>query len=254
MKKQLLLIALLFAALNLSAQQVENADFENWEPDENSGGEKPINWIAGTSCDNPEEVCFGFIMKDEKDNGYGAHIWGRGELTYNALFSAKPTQLSFWYKGNEGKVNIKILSIETAEAVSENDIVGQGSFTLSDAESYTKIEVPIVYKNQSESKSIQIEFIGQTNSDFSIDDIELIYSVDALTDKEITEIAGSNVVTSSLVLKKSVDELSVYNTSGMLVLTDINTQRADFSNLSEGLYMVTLKKGNAMGTLKVIKN
>ncbi|MBO9699858.1 MAG: T9SS type A sorting domain-containing protein [Sporocytophaga sp.] len=256
MRTQLLLFALFFTSLNLSAQQIENSNFEIWVFDDNSGRKKPSgNWMASTSCFNPEEVCSGFILKDDQGKtGAGARIIGRGLLKYNAPFSAKPSKISFWYKGNGGKIDVNVLSLETYEAVNPSDIIGHGSSFLVDAGSFTNIELPLTYDNLEEAKSIQIEFAGQNNSDFSFDELELIYEVNAITDIKIAEILGSNIVTSSLILKNNVDELSVYNTFGKRLLSATQVRAIDITNLPEGLYIVVLRKDNFIGTIKVIKN
>lgn len=255
MRKQFLLIVLLFASLNLCAQQIENSSFEIWVFDDNSGRKKPGgNWMASLSCFDSEEACSGLLLKDDEGKiGFGAHIMGRGVLKYNSPFSAKPSKLSFWYKGNGGRIYVNIISIDAYEPISDSDIIGRGDSTLADAESFTNIEIPISYENTGEVKSILIEFSGQDNSNFSFDEIELAYDVNGIADQKITEILGSNIVFSSLMLKNKVDELSVYNTSGVLVLSASVTQTVDLSKLSEGLYIITLKKGNTIGTLKVIK-
>ncbi|WP_028981344.1 T9SS type A sorting domain-containing protein [Sporocytophaga myxococcoides] len=256
MRKQLLLIALLLASLNLSAQQIENSNFENWVFDDNTGRKKPGgNWMASLSCFDPDEVCSGLLLRDDDGKtGFGAHILGRGVLKYNAAFDAKPSKLSFWYKGNGGRVYVKIISMGAYEPINDSDIIGSGVSTLADAESFTNIEIPISYENTGQVKSILIEFSGQDNSDFSFDEIELIYEVNGIADLRITKILGSNIVTSSLILKDKVDELCIYNTSGRVVLSATETQAADISNLPEGLYILTLRKDSAIGTIKVIKN
>jgi len=264
MKKQLLFIASLFTAFSLSAQQIENPGFESWETDENEVEIPSGHWMSISECPIPT-FCVIFPNKAEGHTGFGAKIQAQGlpagaaPLAYSGPFTSKPTKLIFWYQSTKPLTAGAILSkgdpftedaVETAIGFGESDLLAASTFT--------KIEIPIIYKNDDATDSIGIGFtFGEqelsTEDYFIIDDVELSYEVTGLSEKQMAQIVGSNVVTSSLNLKESVEALNVYNTSGVQVLSAANTQAADFSSLPEGLYMVTLKKGNSMGTMKVIK-
>jgi hypothetical protein len=267
MKKQLLFIASLFMAFSLSAQQIENPGFESWETDED-GIEFPSgNWFSASQCLTPA-LCVEFPIKAEGHTGFGAKIQVQSfggtlvemPLFYSGALSSKPTKLIFWYQSTKPiTAGIMITNGVLSDLEDpELEATGFGAADLEAASAFTKIEVPIIYKNEDATDSIGIGFtFGEQElsaSDyFVIDEIELSYEVTGLSNQQMAQIIGSNVVTSSLNLKESVEELNIYNTSGVQVLSAANTQSANFSSLPEGLYMVTLKKGNSVGTMKVLK-
>ncbi|MCR6637874.1 MAG: hypothetical protein NVV82_02455 [Sporocytophaga sp.] len=254
MKKQLLFIASLFTAFSLSAQQIENPGFESWETDENEIEIPSGHWFSISECLSPT-FCIIFPNKAEGHTGFGAKIQAQGipasaaPLAYSGPFTSKPTKLTFWYQSTKPVTAFAILS--KGEPFTEDaaeEAIGFGGSELEPASAFTKIEIPITYKNEDATDSIGIGFtFGEqelsTEDYFIIDDVELSYEVTGLSNQQMAQIIGSNVVTSSLNLKESVEELNVYNTSGLQVLNAANIQIVDFSRLPEGLYMVTLKKG-----------
>lgn len=270
MKKPLLFIASLFAAFSISAQQLENPGFESWETDEDDIEFPTGPWFTFSVCANigPVKECAIYLYKTEGKTGNGSKIQaedhGEGAqappLLYSGPLASKPTKMTFWYKSTKPIIAGVILTKGEPLNVDEpeTEAPGYGELDLQPASTFTKIEVPITYKNDDVTDSIGIGFnFGEqelsTEDYFIVDDVTLSYEVAGLSDKQMAQIIGSNIVTSSLNLKESVEELHVYNTSGIQVLSAANTQTADFSSLTEGLYMVTLKKGNAIGTMKVIK-
>lgn len=268
MKKQLLFIASLFTAFNLFAQQIENPGFESWETDENEVEVPSGNWFSASQCIAPT-LCVAFPIKAEGHTGLGAKIQVQSfggniielPLFYSGPLASKPTKLIFWYQSTKPITAGIIISKGDPSNLDDPELeaTGFGESDLEAASAFTKIEIPVTYQNDDATDSVGIGFtFGEQELSaedyFVIDDIELSYDVTGLSDKQMAQIIGSNIITSSLNLKESVEELSVYNTSGVQVLTSANTQTVDFSSLPEGLYMVTLKKGNSIGTMKVIKN
>ncbi|WP_028981346.1 T9SS type A sorting domain-containing protein [Sporocytophaga myxococcoides] len=269
MKKQLLFIASLFTAFSLSAQQLENPGFESWETDED-GIEVPTgNWFTFSFCLEFGDLkeCAVYLSKTEGVTGYGAKIQAEDHgdgpsampLFYDNALSSKPTKMTFYYKSTKPlTAGIIVTKGEPLNVDELTDATGYGQSILAPVSSFTKVEIPLTYNNDDATDSVGVVFtLGEqeltTDDYFVIDDVSLSYGVAGLSEKQMAQIIGSNIVTSSLNLKETVEELNVYNTSGTQVFNASNTQTADFSTLPEGLYMVTLKKGNSMGTMKVIK-
>ncbi len=266
MKKQLLFIASLFTAFNLSAQQLDNPGFESWGVNENQNAFLTGHWDSPSICQSPKS-CYYFLGTVPGRSGFAARIYAYNNgfkvisspLLYSGPLASKPSKLTFWYKSTKPlTAGIIITKGEPLNVEELTDATGYGQSIVVPAQSFTKVEIPLIYQREEATDSVGVVFtFGEqelSSSDyFIIDDVELSYEVTGLSDKQMIQMIGSNIVTSSLNLKESVEELIVYNTSGVQVLNAVNTQAADFSSLPEGLYMVTLKKGNSMGTMKVIK-
>lgn len=266
MKKQLLFIASLFTAFSLSAQvQFGNSNFEKWSTDIESGSEQPTSWMPATDCD--VEPCLVYSKKTtDSHSGNAVKIITlkdseSGEVTSGVIgamgytFDDKPSKVTFWYKSSA--------MIAATIQLTDGDIgsstpVGQGIGIFSASSEFKKAEFDIVYNSDNApffmalGVSLADEELSE-NDYLIIDDVELVFDVASISDKQMTDLVGSNIISSTLSLKSNVDELYVYNSTGTLVISAANTQGADFSNLPEGLYMVTLKKGNAVGSMKVIK-
>ncbi|WP_028981345.1 T9SS type A sorting domain-containing protein [Sporocytophaga myxococcoides] len=272
MKKQLLFIASLFTAFSLSAQsQLPNSDFEIWETNAEFDIVEPKDWIAPSICATFQEFnsCVLFFEKSQGHSGFAVKVITRKDsqteefntlpLLYGDVFSDKPEKVTFWYKSTKNVSANAFLSSGDFFEDENADEVGAGGIEANTSGDFKKAEFPISYVQGKTHDHFYLAFtFGEeeelTADDyFIIDDVQLSYGLAGLSDKQMTQIIGSNVITSSLNLKESVEELNVYNTSGVQVLNVTNTQAADFSSLPEGLYMVTLKKGNSMGTIKVIK-
>ncbi|GAL83891.1 hypothetical protein CHU_0740 [Sporocytophaga myxococcoides] len=267
MKKQLLFIASIFTAFNLSAQQLDNASFESWEVNENQNAFLTGHWDSPSICQSPKS-CYYFLGATSGRSGRAAKIYAYNNgfevvsspLQYYGPLASKPSKLTFWYKSTKPlTAGIIITKGEPLDVNELTDATGYGQSIVLPAESFTKVEIPLIYQKEEATDSVGVIFtFGKqelSSSDyFIIDDVELSYEVTGLSDKQMIQMIGSNIVTSSLNLKESVEALNVYNTSGIQVFSSVNTQNADFSSLPEGLYMVILKKGNSMGTMKVLKN
>jgi hypothetical protein len=273
MKKQLLFIALLFTAFSLSAQtQLPNSDFEIWETSPEFDIVEPKDWFAPSVCASFGEIssCVLFFEKSQGTTGFAVKVTTRKDseteeynslpLLYGDAFSDKPEKIVFWYKSSKDVLaNALLSSGDFFEDEENSEEVAAGGTKVSYSETFKKAEFPIFYIEGKTHDHFYLVFSfdedeALTAEDyFIIDDVQLSYGLASLSNQQMAQIIGSNVVTSSLNLKESVEELNIYNTSGVQVLSAANTQSADFSSLPEGLYMVTLKKGNSVGTMKVIK-
>ncbi|GAL83890.1 hypothetical protein MYP_1118 [Sporocytophaga myxococcoides] len=266
MKKQLLFIASLFAAFNLSAQtQLPNSNFEEWSTDEESESEQPTSWLPATDCDVTPCLVYSEKTTDSHSGSAVKIITLKdsesGEVSSSVLgafvfpFADKPTKVTFWYKSSAtAGATIQLNTGNIFAPVT----VGQGIGIFSASTEFKKAEFDVTYSSEDAplfvifGVSLADDEISETDY-IIIDDVQLVYDVTSISNKQMADLVGSNIVTNSLNLKSNVDELYVYNSSGILALSAANTQNADFSSLPEGLYMVTLKKGNSVGTMKVIK-
>lgn len=263
MKKQLLFISSLFLSLNLSAQkQLPNPSFEDWE---STGAEveEPMSWLAPSDC---EEGCEYYYEKVQ-DGHTGLAIKLKAVesdpddvqplMLIEENFLAKPLKVSFWYKSSCA-VRCAV-AMSAGPIFSEEEVaVGEGLITAPPSGTFVKAEVPILYSEDKAPEHLLLVFAlargGLTSTDYVIiDDVNLIYGLTSINNPLMTDVAGSNVVSDKLELKSEVDELQIFNSSGMLVSTATNSKVVDTSDLSEGLYLVSLMKGDSFGTMKILK-
>jgi len=265
MKEPLLLITSLFLSLSLSAQkQLPNPGFEDWEKSwEDPDTEEPVSWLAPSDCEGPCEYYY-----EKVQNGHtGLAIKIKAVksdpndvqplMLIEENFLEKPLKVSFWYKSS---CSIRCaVGVSAGPIFSEDEVaVGEGLITAAPSGTYVKAEVPIVYTEEEAPEHLLLVFAlapgGLTSTDFVIiDDVELSYGLTSISNPLMSEVIGSNVVSDKLELKSQVDELQMFNSSGMLVLTATNTRVIDTSVLPEGLYLVSLKKGESFGTMKILK-
>ncbi|WP_028980724.1 T9SS type A sorting domain-containing protein [Sporocytophaga myxococcoides] len=263
MKKQLLFISSLFLSLTLSAQkQLPNPSFEEWQ---NTGAEveEPLSWLAPSDC---EEGCEYYYEKVQ-DGHTGLAIKLKAVesdpddvqplMLIEEDFLAKPLKVTFWYKSST-EIRCAI-AMSAGPIFSEEEIaVGEGLITAPPSGTFVKAEVPILYSEDKAPEHLLLVFAlargGLTSTDFVIiDDVELSYGLTSISNPLMTEVVGSNMISDRLELKSVVDEVQIFNSSGMLVLKATKSTVIDTSVLSEGLYMVSLKKGESFGTIKVLK-
>lgn len=212
-------------------------------------------------------MCIGNLLKSDGHTGNGARIFARQfseaasasapPLYFVSSFSHKPVKLSFWYKSTKNLIGVIALS-KGDPLADDPTFAGIGQITAGPSIEFTRVEVPIKYNDQITYDSIAISFrfanqLLTSDDYFIMDDLELGYDLASITSKRMREIVNSNIVTSSLNLNETVDEITILNTSGTEILNQHNTQSVDFSKLPEGFHIIMIKTENAVGKMKVIK-
>lgn len=276
MKTILLSIAAFAAILNVSAQQLSNPGFEDWSYDDEWEVSEPDHWAPPSACMALNEVktCKLFYSQstDAHSGDAAIKVFAKddeqtAEIDTETLpliymgenLSARPAKVVFWYKSNKAISAIALVQNNREEEGELEENIGTGMGTFTAASTYKKAEVTMFYESTEAPAHfiLMFTFEGEDYADndyFIIDDVELVYTDVTGTQKQkVTEIIGSNIIESHLELKNQVEEITVFNTTGMEVLSVNDANTVDFSNLSEGLYMVSLKTGNALQTLKVFK-
>jgi len=207
MKKGLFIIAALFAAGTVTAQQVPNGGFENWT---NFGGyEDPDSWAtvniisllggpitvskstdahSGTYALESKTVVSDLGMPGNTDTIQGIAMLGNsdpmaGEATPGAAFSGTPDSLVGWYKLTSPNnipcfVNcvLSYWNNGTREEIAAAIFIGTGN------NAYQRFSVPVNYFSNATPDTIAMFVLNTTDGELEVDnvllldDLEFIYN------------------------------------------------------------------------------
>lgn len=274
-------ISTLFLGIALSVgafaqQQISNAGFENW-----SGTPlRPTGWDTWESISNG--ALSGYAVKDTTPNNFregkasikltsdSATIQGKptllaGIAEYYGTFTGLPDTLKFFYKYSPGSGDSAVISINTyrydASSSSYVDYL-DGSVVLdSTGGVWYSIFVPLEYQGNVTGSPDSIAFTlssskGLTNkgtkgSIVRFDDIRFTYKTTVGIQEATLTYAGlkffPNPATTKINFDGSVSlvghEFKVFSLDGKTVLSTImNSNSADVSQLSKGLYIFEVNK------------
>lgn len=212
---------------------------------------------------------FGFPMIDT------TAVAAIGEFTpqgpqYGTPFTGRPQKLSFYYKYSPGTYPVGI--VDTGQVLvklrSQDSNIGEGvmKFYGNAVTQYTYAEIPITYWSQSTPDTLVIDiassvtgfsqcdvchFANQIGSELIIDKMEFVYSsgINNLKGDNNFITIYPNPTSGKITLEinntnHSDLTINIYNVTGNLVKSEMlkqNTRQINIGDLSNGVYIVTIK-------------
>lgn len=271
--KLFLAIAFLFSGI-ITAQNVPNGSFEEWETNM-QGGEEPVGWMAPMNSSAFSNI----LQVPGYDGDYAVELHPiniGGGVTAAYLFSepfevdTRYAKLSGYVKGNPQGGDT--LYIVVGMYVGQEDIVGAGAgFFAQTQGNFVPFNINIYYENSTVPDSCIITFFagnseGTANPETTFTVDNLSFSGVAGVD-ELSPVFGSigspypSPASSELTIPFVLNEpdalsLSVFDLQGRMILkreaetftTGQNEIRLNISNLQSGMYLYMLTPSDGIST------
>jgi hypothetical protein len=292
MKHTFTILAFVFFALFVNAQQVPNNSFELWQTAD-EGHEDPVSWGTANSTTNvfPINKVTTEKTNDAYDGSFAAMLTSKTVLTFVApgFITLGQFDIDLWTQvtsitgGIEYNLYPDKLTAFVKYAPAEGDFFRLGMWMLRDdgtevpdtvatalydgsesLDEYTFISVDVDYRNEFEPEILNIIAISSNpdnpvaGSILHIDKIELEYST-GIVNYQASKLSvfpnpASDYITINSFFKDS--DVLIYDILGNLVKkqTSYQGQKITVSNLKAGQYIVRISKNGINHSQKIIIN
>lgn len=283
LKTTLLSKFILFALLisvNISAQEVPNGGFEQWN------GNTPSGWLAG----NADGITFVTPSTDPMSGQFAVRlepidiftnlvpaVISAGDDGGGFPVSERYMQLSLYYKFHKS-ISTAALYVSVGFKKGENGI-GAGTIIITtETENYTPVTIPVTYINE-EIPDLAIIYIQVSDQDLSPAADGSYAEIDNISFNPITNVDDKELNLNDFTLKQNYPNpfnpttkiswqspenghqvLKVYDITGKEVATLVDEDKPagsytvdfDGSGLSSGVYFYQLTAGSYFATKKMI--
>lgn len=272
MKKYYLIILLFVSGIRLTAQQIPNKGFEQWQYNSAIQSYEPVGWTtfnfgldSDTGVYRYQPARTGNYACGLKTNFISGTYAMPGYLTCSFAVNAVPGRMEGYYKGILSMNDTAMIIVSFTK---DTNVVADGVFNIFQSRnSYTKFDFPIDWFSADVPDSCTITILGggfeidDTLTDIAIDDLNFIYpsGIQNTSRKNADKLQlYPNPVSDflNIVCKETFYTISLYNVNGQLTGTYQNENILDVSELQNGLYYLQLTDINnrVIASRSFIKN